>query len=341
MNTLKTFWMSPNQLHHQLTKAPTGAKGSLLLCAAFLVMIVFFWYWLANNQQPAVGKITELTPVTSTQMMLTLHSPLGDDFVLTERTHPDKLLNQWVLVNGARINSDKSAPLIEQHLASMPAFSAILSSPTTWLKRIAEHEVVSIFVVALLLLFCGQLFRLLFLTTFIVAANITLWHSLYLAKWLGLMDWSTSGMVTVLVITTLALMPLLRLHASTMLPERILALVLWGVSYQTISTWYNLPDLAALGFFLLALCSPAVIAALVASYLLCHVIDATILGSYLTLAFCFIVMFARLTGVHPPAKAQFKRHYEQLKRQTLRLVKSKTPRFKPGKVTLAELLRKG
>jgi hypothetical protein len=221
--------------------------------------------------------------------------------------------------------------LTKEEQAALPVVGVLFSiSPKLWLSAIGDSKHVALVTALVLLIWSGSIFRWFYAIILSAGAFLTLWHSLHFTQWNGLLTLSNTGFYVIVILFLSGFIPLVNKHKQFKFVESIFAAGAWFIGSASIQAWMGWTDALGLALFAVALVSPALIAAIIAAYLLSKSFDASIIGTYGLLVLCIFVVVAQWID-------------SEVVRHKFRILYKKTFNKQlvsnDGRVTLAELLK--
>jgi hypothetical protein len=302
-----------------------------MLSVTTIMLGLYFMNWLAEQSSYSFGAVTETIPIKqASNSIVKLQSPFKQDYVMNNANTVYKN-GEWVFIYGQRIGNQEPQILINEEQTALPVVGALFStSPTLWLSEIGDSKHIALVTALVLLIWSGSIFRWSYAIILSAGAFLTLWHILHFAQWNGLLTLSNTGFYVIVILFLSGFIPLVNKHKQFKFVESIFAASAWFIGSASIQAWMGWNDALGLALFGIALVSPALIAAIIAAYLLSKSFDASIMGTYGLLVLCVFVVVAQWID-REVVQNKFRMLYK--KAFNKQLVNNE------GRITLAELLK--
>lgn len=327
-----TLYVSYKTVQKRFNSASKWSIAGTLLSLVLIVVGFNFMNWLSGQSSYSFGTMVESISIQQNKNVIAkLQSPFKQDYVMNETIPLSHNEGDWMFVYGERVGYEEPQILVSMEQAKLPIFGAIFSTPPKlWLSNMAESEYLALIVAMILLIWSSHIFRWTYTIVLSAGAFITLWHALHFAHWHNLLHLSNIGFYSIVILFLSAFVSLVNKHKQFQFVESFFAAGAWLIASTTIQTWMGWSDAWVLIMFVVALISPAIIAATISAYLLSKSFDASLTGGYSLWLLSILVITAQWID-----KKAVQSKLNKLTNQvfTKSLVKNK------GRVTLAELLK--
>lgn len=333
MNTLSaTVLVNHRRLSHKVRTASPCAIAGLILTVTAFALGSLFMHWLSSQPDYAYGVVSNTVGVPkNNNVIAVLKTPLKSDYVMDESTPLTSEKGRWLFAHGERVGTDAPQVLVTLNHTTLPVIGELLSTPPSrWLSELAEEKHIALFSAVAMLIFAGYLFRGTYILVLSLGTVVPLWHLLYFAQWNGLLSLSDTAFYIIIALYLAAFIPLIHRHKHYRFVESFVSAVVWYFTLSTIQPWLGWEDVWVLVIYIIALLSPASIAALVSAYLFSQAMEASLTASYGLIALCVFVIVAQSVSRGSLRKKV---------RTYIRSLKQKNNAFPKGRVTLAQLLK--